>query len=67
MDDQDKKDVVDTGTIDAYFMKTTKLLEQVSQLRRDTKRAVKLSFHPPRVSRTQRVLRWFRRRKQHAD
>ncbi len=61
MDDQDKKDVVDTGTIDAYFMKTTKLIEQVSQLRRDTKRAVKLRFNSPRVSWTQRVLRWFRR------
>ncbi len=67
MDDQDKKDVVDTGTIDAYFMKTTKLLEEVSQLRRGTKGAVKLRFHSPRVSWTQRVLLWFRRRKQHAD
>ena len=61
MDDQDEKDVVDTGTIDAYFMETTKLLEEVSQLRRDNKGAVKLRFHPPRVSWAQRVLRWFRR------
>jgi len=67
MDDQDKKDVVDTGTINAYFMQTTRLLEKVSQLRRDAKGAVKLRFHSPRVSWTQRVLRWFRRRKQHAD
>ncbi len=60
MDDQDKEDIVDTGTIDAYFMQTTKLLEKVSQLRRDTKGAVKLRFHPPRGSWTQRVLSWFR-------
>ena len=67
MDDQDNKDVVDTGTIDAYFMQTTKLLEEVSQLRRGTKGAVKLRFHSPRISWAQRVLRWFRRGKRRAD
>ena len=67
MDDQDKKDVqdktdvVDTGIIDAYFMQTTKLLEEVSQLQQDAKRAVRHRVQSPRVSWMRSVLSWFRR------
>ncbi len=60
MDDQGKKDVVDTGIIDAHFMQTTKLLEEVSQLQQDTKGAVRHRSQPPRVSWAQRLLSWFR-------
>ncbi len=67
MDDQDKTDVVNTGIIDAYFMQTTKLLEEISELQQDTKGTMRHRFQPPRVSWTQRVLSWFRRGKQHAD
>ncbi len=67
MDDQDKKDVqdktdvVDTGIIDAYFMQTTKLLEEVSQLQQDAKDAVRHRVQSPRVSWMRSVLSWFRR------
>ncbi len=63
MDDQDKKDVVDTGIIDAYFMQTPKLLEEISQLQQDAKGTVQHRFQPKgaRVNWTQRVLSWFKR------
>ncbi len=61
MDDQDKKDVVDTGIIDAHFMQTTNLLDEISQLQQDTKGTGRHRFQPPRVSWTQRVLSWFRK------
>ena len=61
MDDQDKNDVVDTGIIDAYFMQTTKLLEEITQLQQDTKGTMRHRFQPTRVSWTQRVLSWFRK------
>ncbi len=66
MDDQDNTNVVDTGIIDAYFMQTTKLLEEISELQQDTKGTMRHRFQPPRVSWMRRVLHWFRRRKQHA-
>ncbi len=56
MDDQDRKDVVDTGIIDAHFMQTTKLLEEVTQLQQNTKGTVR----HPRVSWMRHVLSWFR-------
>ena len=61
MDDQDKIDVVDTGFLDAHFIRTTKLLKEISQLQQDTKGTARHRFQPPRVSWTQRVLGWFRR------
>ena len=60
MDDQDKKDVVDTGIIDAYFMQTTKLLEEVSQLQKDAKATMRHRVQSPRVSWVRHVLQWFR-------
>ena len=60
MDEQDKTDVVDTGIIDAYFMQTTKLLEEVSQLQQDAKGTLRHRVRSPRVSWMQRVLSWFR-------
>jgi hypothetical protein len=66
MDDQDKKDVqdktdvVDTGIIDAYFMQTTKLLDEITQLQQDTKGTVRNRFQSPRVSWVRHVLSWFR-------
>ena len=60
MDDQDKDDVVDTGIIEAHFMQTTKLLEEVSQLLQDTKGTMRHRVRAPRVSWTRRVLSWFR-------
>ncbi len=67
MDDQDKKDVqdkkdeVDTGTIDAYFMRTTKLLDEITQLQKNNKGTVRHRSQSPRVSWTQRVLSWLKR------
>ncbi len=67
MDDQDKKDVqdktdvVDTGIIDAYFMQTTKLLDEITQLQQDAKGTVRHSVQSPRVSWMRSVLSWFRR------
>ncbi len=61
MDDQDKDDVVDTGIIDAYFMHTTKLLEEVTQLQQDTKDTMQHRFKSPRVSWIRSVLSWIRR------
>ncbi len=60
MDDQEKIDVVDTGIIDTYFMQTTKLLEEVSQLQQDTKGTVRHRFQSPHVTWMRRVLSWFR-------
>ncbi len=60
MDDQDKDDVVDTGIIDAYFLQTTKLLEEVSQLQQDAKGAMRKSVQSPRVTWMRSVLSWFR-------
>ena len=67
MDDQDKFDGIDTAILDAHFMSTTKLLADISQLQQDAKGALQHGTQPPGVSLAQRVLRWFRRRKQHAD
>ncbi len=60
MDEQDKTDLVDTGIIDAYFMQTTKLLEEVSQLQQDAKGAVRHRVQSPRVGWVRSVLSWFR-------
>jgi hypothetical protein len=66
MDDQDKKDVqdktdvVDTGIIDAYFMQTTKLLDEITQLQQDTKGTVPHRFQSPRVTWVRSVISWFR-------
>ena len=59
MDEQDKTDVVDTGIIDAYFMQTTKLLDEITQLQKNNKGTVRHRSQSPRVSWTQRVLSWF--------
>ena len=61
MDEQDKTDVVDTGIIDAYFMQTTKLLDEITQLQKNNQGTVEHRSQSPRVSWTQRVLSWFRR------
>jgi len=58
MDEQDKTDVVDTGIIDAYFMQTTKLLDEITQLQKNNKGTVR---HRSQLSWTQRVLSWFKR------
>ncbi len=60
MDDQDKIDVIDTASLDAHFMRTTKLLEEITQLQQDKKITVRHRSQPPRVSWMWRVLSWFR-------
>ncbi len=61
MDEQDKTDVVDTGIIDAYFMQTTKLLDEITQLQKNYKGTVRHRSQSSRVSWKQRVLSWFKR------
>ena len=60
MDEQDKIDVVDTGVIDAYFMQTTKLLDEITQLQQDAKGTVRHRSQSPRVGWVRSVLSWFR-------